>query len=288
MQLTLNFHSDWVEHLTVILKNSFGYIDSELPEQRVPHIYYNAISRRPPVEKRQVFLADNFQCPIDLQKGWEKLQQLIIEGNDLYPYLSKFVEHPDLQDAMLDHWGILHFHLGESIDPKTGFIKRTGPLLFAYLKTGQLFGIGIFKHGDWTNKEIIEIMHRNWPEEIRQFRLNGNIIAANMSDSEISAMRNKKVNSFITLSDGATYGALGGGVVSSGDNINTIRKIDIQRALLERLETEVSDNLSLFTPDLSALGCQSNEIVGTKLIITEQEYFLFVPRYDIKFRILKL
>lgn len=95
--------------------------------------YLNFARRVPATAPRSVYRSREFQCPADLMPALATLEGLISSGENITPYLSKLVLKPNW-DAMLDDFGISHFHLGSTLESDGKFIKRTGPLLFANLQ----------------------------------------------------------------------------------------------------------------------------------------------------------
>ena len=88
------------------------------------------------------------------------------------PYMSKTIIDADSHDSMLDHWGIYHFHLGTELEESGNFIRRTGDILLCRIDDKYAYFITILPHGrnvpaPWYRKELIEIIHKNWPESIR-------------------------------------------------------------------------------------------------------------------------
>jgi hypothetical protein len=47
---------------------------------------------------------------------------------------------------MLNDWGIHHLHLGTKISKNTGFVERTGPLLFVKFEKNVAYFIGVKRY----------------------------------------------------------------------------------------------------------------------------------------------
>lgn len=75
-------------------------------------------------------------------------------------------------DGLLNHWDIVHFHLGESLK-KGGHVKRTGSLLFARATLSDIYFLDVLPHGkdNFADRELVNIAIRNWPETFEPFRL---------------------------------------------------------------------------------------------------------------------
>lgn len=51
-----------------------------------------------------------------------------------------------------------------------GFVNRTGPVLFARFDEQNAYLINVWSHGNWTNQDMIRIIHNNWPESIEDLK----------------------------------------------------------------------------------------------------------------------
>ncbi len=280
MKLKANFFNDWIELLKDTLSNHWGYDISSIPDDEIPLFYFNAENRRPEKKVRELILADSFVCTQKLSKGWEKLKKKIKNGEDLTPNLSKLINELNNKDFMLNDWGIYHFHLGKKM--KDSFIKRTGPLLFALLDGNHFYAIGIFDHGSWANQDIIEIIHRNWPTVIENYRLRGAIdMSYHVSEKERLTLRSASVNTFTSVSDGTIYAPIGGGFAGSGFNTQAVMKKIKQKDLLEKLERHLDTELDSMQELFKEQGYNGDLEVEAKLIITETQYKAEFQKYNI-------
>lgn len=91
-------------------------------------------------------------------------------GDDLKPHLSRsvLVGHDPKgrtdRDPMLSDYGVHHLHLSSNVD-SDGFVKRTKDLLFAAIRPGDAYLIGIYQHlTDWAKEDILKTVARNWPD----------------------------------------------------------------------------------------------------------------------------
>lgn len=90
------------------------------------------------------------------------LENKITNGESLFPHQSKSVSNLTSEDCLLYSWSIHHFHLGETLEIG-GFIKRTGPVLFAYVTDDAFYMIDIKQHGTWSDKGLLQTLYENWP-----------------------------------------------------------------------------------------------------------------------------
>ena len=182
MKLKANFVNDWHDILRDVMVQHWGYDVSNIDEQDIPIVYYNAMQRRIACQPRQVVTSDIFQCPDQHSQGWSNLKASILKGEDVTPYLSKSIENITYPDSMLNDWGVYHFHLGEESDGR--FITRTGPLLFALVKADILYAINVYHHEQWTDSNIVETIHRNWPSLVGRYIVKGIQPTQNITNEE--------------------------------------------------------------------------------------------------------
>lgn len=109
---------------------------------------------------RRVHTASGLSIPDNLILGFDNLVEKFTNGQDVNCHLSRQVELLDSNDLLYYDWGISHFHIGTSLE-SDGFIKRTGPLVFAVVKPSDVYIITIGQHGQWANTEMISIIDSN-------------------------------------------------------------------------------------------------------------------------------
>lgn len=188
--------------------------------------YFGVRRRLISLEPRHILKSKNFSCIPEHRNALTEIEQLILYGGNLTPYLSRRIKKFNYNDLLLNDWGIHHLHLGTEMDPD-GFINRTDigrPLLYCHFAGDYAYFIDILPHGSWTSQKLITTMHDNWPELLSSFRING-VTKTRLSDEEIKELRRKKINYFIDMDDGTTYSPPGGGNTSAGTNI-----LDVMRA----------------------------------------------------------
>ena len=189
----------------------------------------------------------------EFKEAIENIKHKAQMAEDITPYLSKGILKIKKPDKMLNDWGVLHFHLGN--DMKNGFISRTGELLFVYrdinVNPYELYFLDIFEHGDWSKRKTLEIMHNNWPNAIKHYKLNDVIdIEPKLNDEGHSRMRKANINSFVNLSDGSIYIGTGGGLTGMGTNaVATRLKIKYMKYFCE-LEKFIINSYKIGSNDL--------------------------------------
>jgi len=278
MNLKSDFFGDWLNILRDILTNHWGYDTTNVSDDELPFLYFNAEKRRPDQRQRQVEVSDSFVCPAELQAGWERLKGIIESGGNITPNLSKLVDRLTNKDSLLNDWGVHHFHLGENLDGN--FIERTGPLLFALVTNDRFYAINVFNHGAWADEEIVEIIHRNWPEVVKPYKINDASLATQISEEQRLTLRAKNGNSFVSVSDGTVYAPPGGGIVCSGYNVQAVLQTHRQRDLLRTLEDHLQAQLPNLKDKLIENGYVNEQEIEATLEITESDYIAMFPKYN--------
>ncbi|CAI8958445.1 hypothetical protein [Pseudomonas chlororaphis] len=275
MKFIMDFKADWHDILREIMRNEWG-MDTKGLTSDIPVHYFNAAQRRITARKRTLLTSDTFQYPAEHQAGWELIRQKVTDGQDLTPHLSKLINNPEETDPMLNDWGVYHLHLGTDI--QNGFARRTGPLLFARVTDEHFYAIGVYSHGAWTESEVVETVHRNWPGSVARWVMHG-VKGERLTDAERAILRKKRLNSFFLTSDGTTYGPLGGGTVASGHNIFSVMQMDTEHDRLECLERRLVAVTDELVCELKKAGYKNAAEVTVKLALTEGFYAAFFPEY---------
>ena len=229
-KIIADFWSDYVETLKQHLASQ-GFITTGSEKDKDFFIaYFNWLHRRISPKPRTVHISTNFRAPTDFTNEVDAIIEDIEAGTDITPRLSRFIIDWTYNDSMLSDWGIYHLHLGRSLDPD-GFIARTGSLLFARFDDANAYIFGVFDHKSWTNQEIVEIAHANWPSTIAQYKLNVEQIYTPATSGDRKTLRAARINALVQLKDGSVYSPIGGGMALDGTPIVISSKlIDARRS----------------------------------------------------------
>lgn len=259
MAFRMNFVADvtamFRDHLTAL-----GYhLPPTLPDEAVRIRYFNLSHRLIPARPRAIHHAVGFTCPPAVQAGLHLLEGKITRGDDLRPHLSRGLLNIDYSDALLNDWGIYHFHLGTTLDAD-GFITRTGPLLFARIEANDAYFIDVRAHGGWTSQDLLRAVHANWAPTIERFRLRGfeHLVYAPgkgpPTDAQIKDLR--RAGAFVTheLAPGQIYMSIGGGYATDGTSINVVWKNDAFVRHIRDLEKATADFEAQLRNDLRLQG----------------------------------
>lgn len=250
----LDFEADVMKQLRDRLVVS-GYPESDLLDfgslaRRCANVDFRRITQRP---RTFVMPTPPFAIPPPLLQGFTALKLAVERGADLTPNQSTLRLNADYHDPLLSDWGVHHFHLGVGPHPTVpGFVKRTGPLLFALTSETHFFALGIDQHGAWEDIELLEVAHRNWPALLAHHRVEGKVTNALRTSAEVKAFRKVGINGAVELSDGTVYGWSGGGMTADGTPVKVARAATLLVAEVRRLEREVFARLDEFRAKLSA------------------------------------
>lgn len=176
------------------------------------------------------------------QSVYQEIISDIENGNDLKKYQSRNLKKLDYDDDMLSHWGIQHFHLGQTLE-NDGYVKRTGDLLFIHFSGTNAHILGFFNHGAWVDLELIEILHENWPQELAVFKSGSN--AAPLTELEYKTLRKKHANANVTVKDGTEYLCPGMGVTANGAPIFAVLNSDKVNFMFNRAFELIRENVAL-------------------------------------------
>lgn len=230
--LMQDFARLWREEL-----ESVGFNTSSISDEDIPFKYFTVSLRTIQKKARVIHKPANFSCPIDLQNGLALLEDKIIKGKSLFPHQSKSLNKLSSEDYLLYSWSIHHFHLGETIEAD-GFIKRTGPVLFAYVTDGDFYMIDIKQHGAWSDKGLLQTLYDNWPSLLESWRVNGQTVV-NFNSSDIGQLRKAHINTIVELDDGSSFIGPGFGVTTAGTPAEATMKYAEIRRFVESFITDL-------------------------------------------------
>ncbi|MER2058058.1 MAG: hypothetical protein ABTA16_04495 [Niallia sp.] len=178
---------------------------------------------------------------------------------NLGPFFSKRIVDLDYDDDLLNDWGIHHLHLGTTLE-SNGFVNRTGPVLFARFDEQNTYLINVWSHGNWTNQDMICIIHNNWPESIEDYRLKEVTgLDQSVTDRDIQIARKAHSMLFIEPEPGVIYVPPGMGLTSAGTGIEVIRVSDYYADLMMTYEDVIRDSIAELIEMVKAEGGNSGE-----------------------------
>ena len=197
-----------------------------------------------------------FNCPPEHLAGLGGLEQAILTGADLRPYRSKNTQNTEFQDGLLDHWNIHHFHLG-SRPEDDGFVERTNDLLFCLIEGSCAYFIKIASHDSspWVKKELITIIHQNWPEVLDNSRVRGvSSLETELQDDDLAKLRKASLATILDMEDGTFYIEPGIGRTMGGLHAQDLMRADDIRRITRRVEGVISETWAEISGNARKLG----------------------------------
>lgn len=196
-------------------------------------------SRRIPVIQWNVHTSTKLNGRNEISDIVRKLES----GEDVNGLLSNRVKNINQvknADLLRSEWGIYHLHFKES---------RSEELLFVYFNENNAYLIDILKHEKrdgsvvtWTNTDLVQIMHDNWPHLIKHFISKVESDAIVLTTEQRRANRKAAANTTIVVSDGTEYTALGGGFTSSKHPTIAVKQHDLLLNTVKDIQTIVRNN----------------------------------------------
>ncbi|QQL44065.1 hypothetical protein [Sulfuriroseicoccus oceanibius] len=225
MKITCDLYSEWISAIRQeFTKEGFDY--SGLGDQDCAIQWQSWNRRIVPPGSRTIEKADTFSCPAELQAGLDGLEEAFTNGDNVKPWQSKLVDKVSYEDGLLNDYGVLHFHLGDTLEGN-GYMKRTGPLLFAIVRDAAVYEIGVYGHGAWYELDILNIIDRNWPFLLDPVTIKAIDTAYSpKTKEEVKALRDANVCSIISLDSGRIVMPIGGGVATDGTSNDAVHSAD--------------------------------------------------------------
>ena len=225
MNITCDLYADWIASIRQEFSNA-GFSHEDIDDHDCA-IRWQSWNRRMVPQRQRVFhRADSFSCPVEHQPGLAALEKAFTNGDNVRPWQSKLIDCVAYEDGLLNDYGVLHFHLGTVLDA-SGYIQRTGPLLFAIVRDDDVYAIGIYGHGDWYELDILNVTDCNWPSLLDPVTIKAIDTAYSpKTREEIKALREANVCTIISLDSGRIIAPVGGGVATDGTSNDAVRSAD--------------------------------------------------------------
>jgi len=243
---------DFAEILRDELRTS-GFTQGIDPD---PHVvcrrFENYHRRRISTRQRDVCRTQPFHYPDESEIETDELVSRVDNiaekaeaGENLNPFLSRRLKNLSYEDALLNDWGIHHFHLGKEVKPD-GFMESTGSLLYARVTKDCIYMIGVFDHDSFSDGDLIEVEHENWRYVISKYKLPNDIdLLYDYKDDQIHELSKAGVQVPVKLDDGTVYMHPGGGYSSTGEGVGDVMVANglqkIFRSLDKSLQEDAED-----------------------------------------------
>ncbi|MGR3970531.1 hypothetical protein [Shewanella sp. 1180_01] len=282
--MEVNFFKDLETEIKEKLKD-FGYPIPSFAELRKQHIsateahlsykhydiqnlvlhFLTVTERRIPIKKWNIHISPQLQNRTEIVD----IVSMLSKGKDVNPFLSKQVkgQHQNKKtDLLRFEWGIYHIHFEEG--------GKGDEMLFVYFDGNEAYLLDILLHEKnganhitWTNTDLIQILHDNWPHVIARaiFKTDSK---ETLTTEQRQILRNKAANTNVTVRDGTEYMPIGGGFSCSKHPQkaaeNTLRMLK----RTEELESMVLNNNNNNIKNLLLID-KSSKNIKIKLELTD-------------------
>lgn len=222
------------------------------------------------VRPRKIEKPVGFRCPSGRSDGLYGLEKAISAGVDLRPYRSRRIENAQFLDGLLDYWNIHHFHLGRIIEAE-GFVERTNELLFCLVEDDCVYFIAIMCHDSspWAKKELITIIHENWPGVLEKCRVRGvDKLEWELRDEDHKELREARVATVLDMPDGTIYMEPSLGLTSGGEHVLDLMDANRIKRAADSVESEIEANWSEISDNAQKQGFHFKGEVALSLLRT--------------------
>lgn len=278
-----DLYGDWIAIARQRLINSGFDVSRLIRVDDVGQEYCNAVLHLTiPIQPRQVHRADTFSCPANLAAGLATFMAKVETGQNLRPHMSRGVKKVANRDMLRYDWGIHHFHLGTAVEDD-GFVSRTNPILFTWVTENELYMLGLYPHGAWNQKQILQLIHHNWPALLAPYRIRAVGMEHHLTDEEIGQARRAGVTVALELADRFVIIPPGGGMPTSGHSMRAVRGNDHIHDGLYRMGTLLQDPFSIFHQENEDKGAYRKRVLSFALIDIEDVCVLVERHNNLRF-----
>lgn len=271
VSLEIDFNKDFDHILIRRLSNYRIEINPSEQSEEIRHRYFNFSRRIIQPFKRQIFISKEFDCPTQYEQGLHIIKAKFQQGNTVYWHLSKNITNIDFNDYLLNDWDIHHLHLGTEREPN-GFFKRTTEVLFIRVTDTSVFFLNILPH-NFSDKDLLRIVHNNWPETIEQYLSGFQNLSHNLSNEEVSLARKAGLLILHEIEDGVVYLPPGGGLSTARTSILASKTSGYYSRTINTLEKHVKNNVLMFKKQIETARRKQVSKLKMKLSIDEDGNF---------------
>lgn len=280
-----NLYGDWIAIARKRLINNGFNVSLLIQDNDIGQEYFNALLHLTiPIQPRQVYQADTFNCPPDLVAGLAAFTAKVEAGQNLRPHMSRGVKKVTNRDLLRYDWGIHHFHLGTTVE-NDGFVKRTEPILFAWVTSEAIYMLGLYPHGSWIQRQLLQLIHRNWPELLAPYRIGAAGLTHQLTDKEIGRARRAGVTVAIQVADGFVVIPPGGGMPTSRHSMSAVRGNGHIYNSLHRMTELLHDPFSSFHQEAESRGDYVKRVLSFTLVDIEGRCILIERHNNLHFEL---
>ena len=256
-EFDVNLFRDFADAVRISLTNQGHDVSQVLDDDHAAVMLYFKMERYEiKAVPRSIRKSAEFNCLPRHRVGLERLEHAIRSGDDLRPYRSRNTQNTESQDGLLDHWNIHHFHLGNRFEDD-GFVERTNDLLFCFIEEVCAYFIKITSHDSspWVKKELITVIHQNWPEALDNSRVRGiSRLSSELQDDDLAKLRKANLVTMLDMGDGTFYIEPGIGGTMGGLHAQDLMRADDIGRIADRVEAIISDTWKHVSDSARKLG----------------------------------
>lgn len=156
-----------------------------------------------PAVPRRIFKSKEFECPEDYVKALSEIENRITSGQSLTKFMSDKILELGNKDLMLYDWNIHHLHLSRR-ERDDGFVRRSHYELFVFFTNEVAYFIQVYPHNYsylYSTKDMVEIVHNNWPELISKYKING-VLSCKITNEQRELLRKAGITTPVETGNG--------------------------------------------------------------------------------------
>jgi hypothetical protein len=276
-EVKMNLTEDWDNHLNDRMIN-MGYRPKQGGYNSLD--YHKAMKKLIPVRPRKVYFSEEFSCPDECKNALNNIVSAIESGKNLLPYMSKLTIRPSKNDGLLNDWNIHHFHLNDSFEKNSIFVKRSDWLLLAFVRDDAVYCINVYPHKKpylWSHIKMVRIVHKNWPELIEKNRIKEvSVLTEEIDDKKYDQIRRANTVTMLDLGENQVYAMIGGGYSSDGSSTEAVTTSDYWYNYIRKIELYIRDDYQNFKKQMLPFDSFSVEkkLEIDLLTLTDEELIL--------------
>lgn len=234
---------------------------------------------------RKILKAKDLKCPERYENKLRYLEDCIVKGRNLLPFMSKGIRNLESEDLLLYDWGIFHFHISDEKEEKSSFMKRSDYLLMAYLEDDSIYFLDIVPHKStdvivWADTRYLDIIKENWPNLFDKYVMKECVPMQIFDDKETYNLRKAGVSIISKWGDNGAIFSPGGGYASDTTSIRAVQSRDYwmeQVSDLERVWVEYFGK-DVLAAIQKAPSCEDIDYVDIKMISCTDSGYMFIEK----------
>ncbi|MBE7046289.1 MAG: hypothetical protein E7396_02620 [Ruminococcaceae bacterium] len=241
--------------------------------------FFNFKKRYIAPKPRIIKKSKEFICPTGYELALDEIEEKILNGSNLSPYLSKEIKDAGYNDDILNDWNIHHLHLSRRMG-KDGFVQRSNYQLFIFITDDICHLIQIYPHNKphlYSTQEMIKIIDKNWPDLLKRNLIKGDLTVS-VNDAEYDELRKAHITTFVQTEPNRIFGVIGGGYMSNGYSQSALSASDFWHNICRKIEKDIiNQSISWIIDAIYQVRDKCNCNLKIKLLFfkTENDVVLF-------------